>query len=947
MIKFLIIFIFSYQLSWSSIEISDVQVTCDQSELCLYYQEKLNTLKGIYRNETHFRQTLKLMMGQGGVMNLIFDLEDLPQGKRVKIDFITKKLVKNIFIKINDDTVKSVIEKNIKIKSDQYFNESDIDEEILRLRELLSSRGYPSSLVTYSLYPKSHFIDVVFHIDLGQPQIIEEFNVETDSWVLKKFAHNKLLDLVNKNYDQSIVRNKLDELEKELFDYGYYLLTSTYVVKNSKMRVIVNIKFDQVIVHHFDILENQVSAKMKYLPLLKDLYKRYKKTPDIELVQSAIGEDLRKSSYFSPKIEITSTAYKNHFKEIVSGYKISISTGSRTRVRSITFLGNKSIDTEKILSWYKRDAFELASQNYLDQDYLTYFSNSLKASYIRRGFVRCDIAIPKLTFSDDQSSVDINYDISEGYQVKVQQFQVNGVTSELQERILKNILTREGKFFNPMQFEKDLARVLAIVQNEGYYHAEIKNLRDDNIVTYSKNKTSVVIKIDIDPKKLIKFNNAIIVGNKKTKEKIIRRRIFIKHGQVLAPKTLKDLENNLTSTGLFTSVKVTPINHTGSTPLTDVLIQIFERDYGLIEIAPGYRTDIGVKVSVTGSYGNLWGRNKAFSIRGQVNQRLDYQTLDPNRREMRKRLLEYNITNQFSQANVFDSPYEHATALSVSRRRFYSFDADISRISNNISRDFNQYFSASLRHQYESINQFNATEARDVGSFNIGALTPSVTFDLRNNRLNATSGAFLNWSMEVAKPYFLSQSNEDIKIDFYKLVTRNRFYVPFKNGTLALSFVGGVQENLARDFKKDSNGEPIVQDGQRIREGYIPSIKLFRLTGMDIVRGFTDEEINKLNNGRDIGDDRVQSRAYLANFKVEPRYFINDSLMTGVFWDAGRVFLNEFSYGDLRQSAGVTFKVLTPVGTLDFDYGIKLLRKRNADGSLESPGRFHVSIGFF
>jgi outer membrane protein insertion porin family len=69
--------------------------------------------------------------------------------------------------------------------------------------------------------------------------------------------------------------------------------------------------------------------------------------------------------------------------------------------------------------------------------------------------------------------------------------------------------------------------------------------------------------------------------------------------------------------------------------------------------------------------------------------------------------------------------------------------------------------------------------------------------------------------------------------------------------------------------------------------------------------------------------------------------------MAGVFYDAGRVFVNTVELGELRDSIGVTFKVITPVGTLDFDYGIKLLRKKNANGSLEDPGRFHVSIGFF
>jgi outer membrane protein insertion porin family len=81
--------------------------------------------------------------------------------------------------------------------------------------------------------------------------------------------------------------------------------------------------------------------------------------------------------------------------------------------------------------------------------------------------------------------------------------------------------------------------------------------------------------------------------------------------------------------------------------------------------------------------------------------------------------------------------------------------------------------------------------------------------------------------------------------------------------------------------------------------------------------------------------------------KLEPRYFVTDTFISGVFLDAGRVFVDQLDMGELRSSAGVTFKILTPVGTLDFDYGFKLLRKRNANGTLEDPGRFHVSIGFF
>ena len=366
-----------------------------------------------------------------------------------------------------------------------------------------------------------------------------------------------------------------------------------------------------------------------------------------------------------------------------------------------------------------------------------------------------------------------------------------------------------------------------------------------------------------------------------------------------------------------------------------------ERDYGLVEFAPGFRTDLGIKLTATASYVNIGGMNRAISLRSQINQRINYQTFDPRRRKERRQLVEHNETLSYTQGDIFDTQISSATGLSYQRKRFYSFDAEIFRINNTLTRDLTKRLSTSLRYQYEAITQSDATELRDNGSFKIGAITPSLTYDLRNSQVNPLKGAFFNMSCEFANPYLLSQKEDDLTINYYKLVSRNRFYVPHKYGTVAISMVAGVQENLAKDN--------VTINGVDQTVGYIPNIKVFRLTGMDIVRGFNDEEINRVpgDSRDDISAVKVQERAYLANFKFEPRYIINDALIAGVFYDAGRVFVNQVNMSQLRDSVGLTVKILTPVGTLDFDYGIKLLRERNKDGSLEDPGRFHVSIGFF
>lgn len=192
--------------------------------------------------------------------------------------------------------------------------------------------------------------------------------------------------------------------------------------------------------------------------------------------------------------------------------------------------------------------------------------------------------------------------------------------------------------------------------------------------------------------------------------------------------------------------------------------------------------------------------NQSLTLRSQVNQRLNYQTFDPRRRREKKQLLEHNTSLNFNRSDLFDTLIDLGMGLSYQRKRFYSFDADIQRFNTTLTRDLTPRLSSSVRYQIESITQWDASEERDNGGFRIGAFTPNLTYDLRNSQINPIRGAFFNLSSEFANPYFLSQDKDDLTVNYYKLISRNRFYLPYENGTVAISLVAGMQENLARTF---------------------------------------------------------------------------------------------------------------------------------------------------
>ena len=111
------------------------------------------------------------------------------------------------------------------------------------------------------------------------------------------------------------------------------------------------------------------------------------------------------------------------------------------------------------------------------------------------------------------------------------------------------------------------------------------------------------------------------------------------------------------------------------------------------------------------------------------------------------------------------------------------------------------------------------------------------------------------------------------------------------------------------------------------------------------MRGFSEEESNIFSDGSEI--DVVRNEAYLFSLKIEPRYYINDNMAASFFVDLGRVSKKHPNFKDLRSSVGLSYKILTPVGSLDFNYGVKLKRKRFEGGQRESFGRAHISIGQF
>jgi outer membrane protein insertion porin family len=916
-----------------------VTVLCDGSIACEQRTTKFQSLVGEYRSLVHLKETLKLLASDGGYQNFSFDLENLDSKHVLKISFVLKPIINKIKISFVDRHLDYDPMQLVSLREGDFFEIQKVKESLEGLNQRLDSMGFPNNSHDFQVVYDSGKVDIKIRVTLGQPRIFKSINTNASSSFVEQFLKRKFLNLYNRPFDVNNFKIYLDDAQRELFNFGYYLIGLDFTPVYKGYRVILDIKVTHDQLYAFDFKNLQREHRDIIHSLIVNLFRKFKRPITESVLTQTIKEHYYKKALLNAEVRVESSTFRNKSNEQVHLFRIFFDENGKTRLAKVRFSGNNFFKTKRLERMFRKEAFELASLHYFDDEYFTYFQDFLKNQYIRKGFVQAKVFDPVKSIDSDKKISSIDYTIQEGRQAFVKTITFNQVPPDYQDTLLARLSNKIGSPFNPIEMMEDVKKITNELQNRGHYYAEVINTNDPAMVRYNKTGTDVDINYQIKLGPIVQLNRILFMGNDKTRKRVLEKKVRLQKGSIISPAITKDIESALMATGLFNSVTVIPVKHNSKNAATDLLVKVSERDYGLVEIAPGYRTDLGLKLTGTVSYQNVAGANRSISLRSQLNRRTSYTTIDPKRRDNIEHILEHNNSLNYIQGDIFDTLIDGAASVAYQTRRFYAFDANIFRINGTLSRDLSKRLTTSLRYQYEDIKQYSATEEINNGSFQIGAIIPSLTYDLRNSQTNPLRGAFFNLSCEFANPYFLSQKEPDLTVNYYKLVSRNRFYVPFKNGTVAISAVAGIQENFAT--------EKVTYNGTEQTEGYLPTIKVFRLTGMDIIRGYSDREMNRLPTGKDISDVRVDQKAYMANFKIEPRYFLNDSLMAGVFYDAGRIFVNSMDLGDLRDSVGVTFKVVTPVGTLDFDYGIKLLRKKTPGGSLEDPGRFHVSIGFF
>jgi outer membrane protein insertion porin family len=835
-----------------------------------------------------------------------------------------KVRVKSIGFSGNSVVTSNALQALIDLKEGGDYDSTQANSAALKISNFYTTQGYLASDVKLEFNAKNKELN--FRITEGDPTLvglleispltsIEETRLRVryereiaEAFGLKigdRVQRERVLEGIQRVKDWLREHDFLTAKDPEL-EYG--------VSEDGKVKIGLNISYGPRI--RFGFRGNFLFSYRELIAFVWEVKEVSSGGDYIASIRRRILEAYREIGHGNAAV---STLVKEDSSKGIRYVSLIVDEGQKTKIEKINIEGVFSMEARAAKEKFYSLATRLVQRDFFHESGVNKAAE-LFAEHLRsNGYLSAKLEFTKFDFNEDRSKVKIALLFNEGVQTRVSEIKINGLKSLSEQEILSLLSIELEKPFDIFSFERGLIAIKDKYQNLGHLSAQVSNEGSESIVRYSRDNSQVQLQLDIDEGPLFKVGEILVRGNKQTHARVVLRELPFITNDVLTRPLLNEAEDNLRKLNLFASVIVRPIDRPGDENVKDILILIEETEPGSFEIAPGYRNDLGLRLSFGVAYQNLGGWNRTVNAQAVFNRRTENY-----------RFPEYNFSVGFREPYLANWPVVFTTNLNLLRRQYSAFSANVSRSTTAVKRDLSRVLSGFLEYGYERVqisdvntNRTNFTKADERTDF-IGSLTPGLIFDSRNDKYNPTTGFYSINRFEVASRFFGSENS----VGFIRTSSNNSYY-----WTIYDRFVLALAMNLG--FERSS-----------VVNSPIPIFKLFRLGGVGSIRGYSEDEIEVESQ------KNITGSLGSVNYRAELRIPLGGSLGSALFMDAGNLLIDRFQLSPrgLRSAAGAGLRYVTPVGPVLLDFAWRLQTdSRVGDILVEGTDRFkiHFAIGAF
>ena len=306
----------------------------------------------------------------------------------------------------------------------------------------------------------------------------------------------------------------------------------------------------------------------------------------------------------------------------------TVKEGVKGAVKQIRFQGNKHFSERILRKQMKTRGKTMISiidkSGRLDEVQLQQDLDSIKEFYQNHGYI--DVDVQEVGRERKNGPLVITIGIKEGTLYHVNKLSFTGYKETTEEKIRKVIKIKEGAVYSPKQLHDD-AKAIADAYGRGGY-VDLVILPQG--APAGAGLIDVHYKIEEGNRSFVERIN--IVGNTRTKDKVLRREILVAPGDVFDTVRVETSKKRLENLGYFSKVDTYP-EETGVEGRKDLVVQVEEKRTGSLNFGAGYSTVDSLIGFVELTQGNfditnwpgLTGGGQKFRAKAQIgSQRKDF-----------------------------------------------------------------------------------------------------------------------------------------------------------------------------------------------------------------------------------------------------------------------------------------------------------------------------------
>lgn len=255
---------------------------------------------------------------------------------------------------------------------------------------------------------------------------------------------------------------------------------------------------------------------------------------ELKALCTKIKKYYRKKNYHQAKV----TGELTHTSDGRVSAEFTIVEGKKSFLNRISFKGNKHYPSKKLKrTLISKEDWILGMLDHAgtyNPDMVEADKYMIEEAYRNNGFINAKVTNVDLQKDDHAQTYHIIFTINEGDRYRIKSVDAVGNDIISSQRIKEIIPLFEGQIYSVENLRNAIENIRILCGEFGYIFADI----DPHLDVHEEDKT-VTICFNLDLKDQVYLNRLTIRGNKKTRDKVIRRQILLDEGMLVTNQKME------------------------------------------------------------------------------------------------------------------------------------------------------------------------------------------------------------------------------------------------------------------------------------------------------------------------------------------------------------------------------------------------------------------------